>query len=315
MKDEKIIKVNGLEIKPGSIYKVINKPDKSAPDGFQREGSTKLPSYGIGNNAGCNYVENEITGVGVYDTGLYVDSPCYAHTPKDEVEAKVELLQEMIVTPYERYVGTKGILDHSNKDFWDAYTYRLEVDRPFKVDNPSDLLDLFQSVLSYHLAPKAESKNPKFARAQYLVEDVSKAKTHTEETNNNFVNAIANFSKLYASNQFLAVKLLEYVGFSGVTEKVEESSLNSMLFSWLMSDESNATKLNNAYKIASNPKKSNQVVLFSKLKELARKGTVSNTTGEYYYGDTYLGSDLKSAAENLNNKADLKSVKAEIMEK
>lgn len=315
MKDEKVIKVNGLEIRPGSIYKVVNKPDKSAPDGFQREGSTKLPSLGIGTNAGCKYVENEITGVGVYDTGLYVDSPCYSNTPKDEVEAKVALLQELIVIPYERSVGTKGILDHSNKDFWDSYTYRLEIDRPFKSDNASDLLDLFQAVLSRNLTPKAEAKNPKFGKSQYLVEDISKAKTHTEETNNNFVTAIANFSKLYASNQYLAIKMLEYVGFTGVTEKVEESSLNSMLFSWLMTDESNATKLNNTYNIASNPKKSNQIVLFSKLKELARKGIVSNVTGEYYFGDTYLGSDLKSASENLNSKADLKSIKAEIMEK
>ena len=60
MKDEKTIKVNGLEIRQHSIYKVINKPDKSAPDGFQREGSTKLPSYGIGNSSGCNFVENPI---------------------------------------------------------------------------------------------------------------------------------------------------------------------------------------------------------------------------------------------------------------
>lgn len=315
MKDEKVIKVNGLEIRLGSIYKVVNKPDKSAPDGFQREGSTKLPSYGIGNNIGCNYIENDITGDGVYDTGLYVDSPCYSNLPKDEVEAKVALLKELIVEPYERYKGKRGILEHSNKEFWDSYTCRLEVDRPFRTDSPSDLLDLFQSVLSYNLAPKAEAKNPKFGRAQYIVEDVSKAKTHTEETNNNFVTAIANFSKLYSSNQYLAIKLLEYVGFSGVSESIEESSLNSMLFSWLMSDESNPTKLINAYNIASNPKKSNQIVLFSKLKELARKGVVSNVTGEYYYNDTYLGSDLKSAAENVNAKTDLKSIKAEIMEK
>lgn len=315
MNNDKIINVNGLDIRPGSIYKVINKPDKSAPDGFQREGSTKLPSLGIGNNAGCNYIENEITGVGVYDTGLYSDSPCYSTTPKEEVEAKVALLQELIVVPYERFMGEKGLLDHSNKDFWDSYTYRLEIDRPFRSDNPSDLLDLFQSVLAYKLTPKSESKNPKFGRSQYLVEDISKAKTHTEETNNNFITAIGNFTKLYSTNRFLAIKLLEYVGISGITESVEDSSLNSMLFSWLTTDEANANKINNAYAIASNSKKSNQIVLFSKLKELARKGTVSNATGEYFYGDIYLGSDLKQASENLNSKADLKEAKAEIMEK
>ena len=54
---------------------------------------------------------------------------------------------------------------------------------------------------------------------------------------------------------------------------------------------------------------------YSKLKELSRKGVVSNSTGEYYFGDTYLGADLKTAAENINSKADLKSIKNEIMEK
>lgn len=315
MNNEKTIQVNGLEIRPSSIYKVINKPDKSAPDGFQREGSTKLPSYGVGNNVGCNYVQNSITGQGVYDTGLYVDSPCYANVPKDEVKFKVDLLKELIVEPFERYVGKEGVLNHSNLEFWDSYTTRLEVDRPFRTDNPSDLLDLFLSVLSFQLTPKSEIKNPKFGRSQYVVEDISKAKTHTEETNNNFVTAIANFTKLYSSNKYLAIKLLEYIGISGITESVEESSLNSMLFSWLTTDDSNPVKMNNAYAIASNIKKQNQIVIYSKLKELTKKGIVSNMTGEYYYNDTYLGSDLKSAAENINSKADLKTVKAEIMEK
>ena len=60
---DKVINVNGLEIRPGSIYKVLNKPDKSAPDGYQREGSTKLPSLGISNKAGCRYISNPNTGV------------------------------------------------------------------------------------------------------------------------------------------------------------------------------------------------------------------------------------------------------------
>lgn len=315
MKDEKTIKVNGLEIRQGSIYKIVNRPDKSAPDGYQREGSTKVPSYGIGNNVGCNYIENSVTGKGVYDTGLYEDSPCYSSMPKDEVKVKVALLQELIVEPYERYVGEEGSLKHSNKEFWDSYTTRLEVDRPFRTENASDLLDLFISVLSYQLSPKAEVKNPKFSRAQYIVEDISKAKTHTEENNDNFVTALTNFTILYSSNKYLAIKLLDYVGITGVTEDVKASSLNSMLFSWLSSDDANANRMNLAYAIASNPKKSNQIVLYSKLKELARKGSVSNATGEYYYGDIYLGSDLKTASENVNSKTDLKTVKAEIMEK
>ena len=315
MKDEKTIKVNGLDIRQGSIYKVVNRPDKSAPDGYQREGSTKVPSYGIGNNIGCNYVENSVTGHGVHDTGLYEDSPCYSNTPKEEVRLKVALLKELIVEPYERYVGQQGVLNHSNKEFWDSYTTRLEVDRPFRTESASDLLDLFISVLSYQLTPKSEVKNPKFSVSQYIVEDISKAKTHAEESNDNFVTALTNFTVLYSSNKYLAIKLLDYIGITGVSEDIKTSSLNSMLFSWLSTDTSNPNKMNKAYEIASNAKKSNQIILYSKLKDLSRKGAVSNSTGEYYYGDIYLGSDLKTAAENVNSKADLKTVKAEIMEK
>ena len=85
-----IINVNGLDIKEDSIYTITGKLDKNAPSGFVKEGTTKLPSLGIMNTVVCNFViTNKATNQGVYDTGLYVESPCYAKMPKADVEERV----------------------------------------------------------------------------------------------------------------------------------------------------------------------------------------------------------------------------------
>lgn len=312
---EKTFEVNGLEIRPGAVYKIVNKPDKSAPDGFIKEGTTKIPSYGISNQVGCRFVSNPVTGEGVYDTGLYVDSPCYSGMNREDVALKVALLKELIVDPYERSIGKIGELDHSNLEFWDNYSCTLTVDRAFRPEVPRDILDLFISVLSYELTPKTELKNPKFLKSQYVVEDVLKVRSYAEEKNDGFMTAVVEFMNLHNSHKALSFKVLEYAGLNGLNEDVSQSSLNSILFNWLTIDDSNPTKLMNVVKMARNPKTTNQVVLYSKLKALAVKGIVNNASGEYYYGDTYLGADLKSAAENINKKAELKDIKVEILDK
>ena len=94
---EVLIEINGLVIKTNSVYKVTNKPDSQAPSGFIKEGTTKLPSAGIGNTVPVRYeITNHAKGTGVFDTGLYVESPCYATLDLKEVQKRVEILHKAI---------------------------------------------------------------------------------------------------------------------------------------------------------------------------------------------------------------------------
>ncbi|MDC7249867.1 MAG: hypothetical protein PQJ49_08135, partial [Sphaerochaetaceae bacterium] len=113
-KKETLVDVNGLVIKTNSVYKVTNKLDNTAPSGFVKEGTTKLPSSGIGNTVPCPFkITNKAKGTGIFDTGFYVGSPCYATMDTDKAEKQVAILKKAIVEPYEKKYG-RGILDHNN---------------------------------------------------------------------------------------------------------------------------------------------------------------------------------------------------------
>lgn len=307
-----IIKVNDFEIEVGAIYKVINRPDKSAPEAFQEKGSTKLPSVEVANYRGVNFVSDEL-GNGVYDTGLYEDSPCYALLDRDEVKLRVNALKKYVVEPYERFMGKEGLLNHNNLEFWDNFSYKLGVDRAFKTSQASDLLDLVQAVLSYQLVPKNEKGNPRYGAAQYMVEDVTKYKGHKEEINNNFMEAVLSFGKLLENNRVTAIRALEYIGFNTISEDIENSSLNSMVYSWLMNDDGNAVKLLRIYEKALTSDGSDEIALFHILNKKVRTGQVSNISGEYYYGEIPLGVDLKEAASRLMKDKELLEVRHALM--
>lgn len=144
MSDSKVlITVNNLDIKSNSIYKIENKPDMNAPSGYREMGTTKLPSEGIGNSVPCRFVVNDHnTGKGVYDTGLYIGSPCFKGKGEKEQERVVADLREHIVKPYEALHGM-AILDHKNLSFWDNFSVDLWEGRFFNTSNVEDLLDLY----------------------------------------------------------------------------------------------------------------------------------------------------------------------------
>lgn len=312
-KKEELIRVNGLVIKTNSVYKIIHKPDSNAPDGFIKEGATKLPSVGIGNTIPCKFViTNKNTGAGIYDTGLYEESPCYAGRNKDEVKALVRLLKEHIVEPYERKNG-RAILDHKNLEFWDNFGVDLWEGRHFSTEKIDDLLDLYIAMHTYELTPKGQEGNPKYSESQYCVEDKEKVQSIKSERANLVVSCIGNFTVL-SKNKKVLLNALRYLDLIGISDKIDESSLNSLFYEWLNKSEENPKKFETVYNMIQNEKTSDVVNLYAILSKLVTKNVIRRIAGDYYYEDKLLGSDLKTSAKNLNKKKDLEEIKIKLIE-
>lgn len=312
---EIIVDVNGLSIKQGSIYKITNKLDNNAPSGFVKEGTTKLPSVGIGNTVPCRYViTNKVKNTGIFDTGLYEDSPCYSTMNLDEVKARVGKLKKAIVEPYERKHG-RGILDHKNEEFWNNFGINLFAGRYFVTEKVDDLLELFIATLGYELTPKKLIGSPKFKQSQYCIEDKEEVRTIKDERADNIMTAITNFGILLNTNITLLINILKYVQLVGVTDKIDSVTLKSAFYEWLNKSENNIRKFQVAYDLTQNESTSEVVSLYVLVNKLAKTGVLKKVNGEYNYNGQALGADLKTVANNLNNKKGLEEIKIEILER
>ncbi|MCA9748206.1 MAG: hypothetical protein KC414_03820 [Romboutsia sp.] len=317
MKDLKgeIVNVNGLKIKDGSIYKITNKVDNNAPSGFVKEGTTKLPSLGIGNTVPCRFVvTNKAKNTGVFDTGLYEESPCYSTMKTEEVREIVAKLKKNIVEPYEKKYG-KGILDHKNEEFWGDFGINLFAGRFFVTDKVDDLLELYIATLGYELTPKQLVGNPQFKESQYCIEDKEEVKSIKDERAENMMSAIANFGILLGTNIKKLESILKYVKFVGVNTKVDLTTLKSAFYEWLNKSENNVKTFQAAYELVENPDTSEIIDIYILVNNLAKKGVLKIANGEYNYNGVKLGADLKTVAQNLSTKKGLEEIKIELLEK
>ena len=312
-KKETLIEINGLVIKTNSIYKVIHKPDSNAPDGFIKEGATKLPSVGIGNTISCRFITlNKAKGTGIYDTGFYDESPCYSTKDSNAVRRQIETLKEHIVVPYEKKYG-KGVLSHQNLEFWDSFGVDLYEGRYFVTSNIDDLIALYIAMTSYQLTPKGKEGDPKYSNAQYCVEDKEKVQTIKSERANLLVESISNFGAL-KENRNTLLNTLRYLDLIGVSDKIDDSSLNSLFYEWLNKNEENPKKFDKVYTMLNDEKTSEVINLYSIVSKLATKNVIKRISGNYYYNDELLGADLKTAAFNLNSKKELEETKIRLIE-
>ena len=307
-----IVEVNGLIIKSDSTYKITPKPDSDAPSGFVKEGTTKLPSMGIGNSVPCRYViTNKATGQGVYDTGLYEQSPCYSTMNQEEVKLLVERLQEKIVIPYEKSHG-KGILDQSNTEFWDNYVVDLEAGRYFSTSSIDDLLGLYIAMRGYELTPRDSMGDSKYNDSQFCIEDKAEVKNIKDRRAENIMRALTNFGNLLQTNRPTLINMLKYVQMLGITNEVDDTTLNTVFYEYVQKSETNVKRFLDTLDLVEKDK-GELVNLYAHLTVLARKGMLQKEGAMYMFNGVELGADLKTAAKNLGNKK-LSKTKIAILE-
>ncbi len=313
-KKETLIIINGLEIKTNSIYKITNKLDSSAPSGFIKEGTTKLPSIDVGNTVPCRFITtNKARGIGIFDTGFYKDSPCYATVDKELSKQQVKSLRNHIVNPYEDKHG-RGVLDHKNEDFWKEFGVDLYTGRYFVTSNVDDLLGLYIAMSGFELTPKDKVGNPKFNESQYCIEDKDKVTTIKQERSSNLMNSITKFGVLLETDKTKLLNILRYIRIIGVNEDIDTLTLNSLFFEWLHKSDENPKKFLKTYKLASSDSTSEIIDLYTLVNRLVIKKIINKEGSEYSYKGEYLGMDLKTVATNLNNKKELEEIKIELLE-
>lgn len=298
-----LFKVRDFEIRKDSLYKILPKPDASAPDGLVNLGTTKIPSVRISNDVACRYkVTNAANQTGLYDTGLYEQSPCYANMDKDVVTEKVDLLNKHIVEPYERKYE-EGALFHNNLGFWDNYKIRLSSGRIFSTNNIDDLLALYIALNSFELTPKDHVGNPSYKGSQYCIEDSTKVQTYKNEKAQLFVKATGQYTSLKDSNPTKLKNLLRYVGIIGFSSDIALDSLDAVVLEWLEKTEQNPIRFTEAYKLSSNKSTENIIYYYTMIGELTQKGVINRVDGIYIYNSINLGVDLKAAAKYLNGRS------------
>lgn len=310
MSDNLIIEVNGLKIKENSLYKVVDKPDANAVTGLREHGSTKVPVEFMGNSAGCRYDIEK----GVFDTGFYTQSPCYANLPKEVREQKVKMLQQYIVEPYELVHG-EGVLDNKNHDFWINYEYILHEGKIFNTENIDDLLALYIATLGFELTPKEAIGNPAFNSSQFCVEDKEITSKKRNERTQNYMKAMMSFATMLGPEKAKLVSCLKFVrmpGSDNLDANTQDSTFHALFHDWLNADVKNVDDFLRVTDMVSKKQGLEEVVLFSHLLELVGSNKVVKIGGEYSFKENPLGVDLKTAAKNLASRPALKEVKTQI---
>lgn len=310
MSDTLIIEVNGLKIKENSLYKVIDKPDSNAVTGLREHGSTKVPVEFMGNSAGCRYDKDK----GVFDTGFYTQSPCYANLPREVREQKVRILREKIVEPYELVHG-EDCLDNKNHKFWEEYEYILHEGKIFNTENIDDLLDLYIATLGYELTPKDSVGNPMFNESQFCVEDKEVSSKKRNERTQNYMKAMMSFATMLGPEKNKLISCLRFVrmpGSDNLDSDTQESTFHALFHDWVTADIKNVDDFMRVTDMVNKKPGLEEVVIFSHLLDLVGQNKVVKIGGEYSFKENPLGPDLKTAAKNLASRPTLKEIKTQI---
>lgn len=308
-----IVEVNGLTIRKNALYKIVPKMDMTAPDGYQKLGTTKLPSEGIANTIGCRYViQDHSTNQGVYDTGFYVGSPCYAGMDETARKERVKVLKANIIVPYEAMHG-EGKLENKNTEFWDSFGVTLYDGRVFNTENEKDLLDLYIAVQGFELTPVGQEGSPSFNSSDYVVEDKLTSVTVDKKRTTAKFKAIGTFAALAEQSESKLINLLKYLEVIRTTVKPSIQDLQTYFELWINKDFQNADAFNTLYEKAETDEGYNAIVLQVKVKTMITAGKLTKLGGHFNYKGVELGVDSKSITANLLKNPELADICEEIM--
>lgn len=308
-KNDIIAEVNGLQIRQNSLYKVEPKYDADAPDGFREEGTTKLPSEGITTESCCPFSLE----ANLYDTGLYIQSPCYRYLNAMEVSAVVKNLTTYIVKPFEAVYG-EGTLKPQNTEFWDSYNVSLEEGLVFNTEEVSQLLDLYIAMRGNSLMPVSEAGNPKFLNAQYAIKDATKSVSVKKERVMLKMDSISAFKAMLLSEKSLLIDVLKYLDIVRTSITPDELDMNIAFSEWIDKDPQNPKIFLDLHENVKQEKGEQKVRLRVRVSQAISKGIIKKTTsGEYLHESIPLGIDIKSIVYNLQNDKELSEILDKIL--
>lgn len=233
------ILVRGIRIYADTIYTVGSKrPKEGAPEIYKELGSEKAssPAGGVANLVGFPMIN------GLWDTGLYPNSPVFREMGynSDEAEIKSEEFRKFILEPLTK-AGLKKIVDdlqdyeNQESDFFLKMMITLENGVQFNTGDPQSRLALYAAILSGELAPQGKPAKEErelgsldeshyvYSSAQYTIssESINRSVTEKREYANNRARGI--FFNLLESDKKSLISLLNYEGINASVEDNEYS--------------------------------------------------------------------------------------------
>lgn len=309
-----IVSVNGLDIKTNVFYRVLHKQDSNKEDSYPQEGATKFPSEGIGEVFQCRFLKGfGAFDKGVWDTGFYAESPCYANMDSKEVKSIVSSLKENIVDPYERKYG-KGSLSHENNTFWSEALFNIQEGQILDMSDVEQRLTLYMAMRNFKLTPVDKVNDLRFKGSFYCVQDETKVRNRNIDKMANEMKVVGLFTTYSKTNVNLLKAIMNYSGFTAFSFDADEMTRLGMFGNWIRGNENNVSKFIEAVELADNKSTTDILFIYQKLPLAVKRKIIDREGGIYFYKGETLGGDLRTTARILNSKEEFESLKNEVLE-
>ena len=312
------IRVPGTEfdIILNSTYQIVGKTDGiGAPQGYNRMGMTKVPSYKITTTVHPRFDEDR----GIWDLGLDDSSPAFNGLDKEEKTAELRKLQKYISIPLKN-IKPKGFLDiipkPKNEIIRDAdytglenHSIVLGIDRFFDTSKPEDLFNMYIAIYNGDLAPKQYEHDPRFLQADFCIVNDKQKINKAEDTQYAKDKAVSKLINKWDTDKEFTTTLLKYCGI-GVGKGSNEKTVVSFFRKWLNDKDdrggNNADYFLERYNNFHTDEGKEELYIWDTLQEMFDKKEITVRNGEYFRGSENLGNSLKIYAEKASKDEELK---------
>lgn len=223
---EEGIVVNGCLIKDNTVYTVVSKSPRSAPDVYRRQLDSEKEKLPFVSNVKCFGNVN-----GLVDNGFHPNSDVFNRMRiKDyqERQEKAEQFVEIFLEPlrsmisyddFERFTDPRAYDIFEGEKYPDLAFCDVREQRQFNTANPIDRYHMYLAVISDGLVEKGSRSSDELEKgqsdeiisnAQYAYESKDKVKSFREKSAINNVKASANFGKLLAEDRETLINLLNF---------------------------------------------------------------------------------------------------------
>lgn len=313
---KEILNIYGFSIKEDTLYEVREKMDHNAPDGYKKEGTSKMLVNGI-KNIESGAVYNDLTNS--WDTGLYLESGMLSQAFSDDDVRKNVLsnLKKLVIDPLEKLQGV-DTLRHTkdNNEYWDNFRVEIFRGKVFNTKNPRELLELVYMLLKKKLTPSNMLSNPEFIDSQYTIIDKDSVQNKKAERTEKRFEAVGKFEQFLASDKASLIAMMTWMNLSA-NDEMNNSSLR-LVFNNYLEDRNDSYQNTDIFldtvKMWGTKIGKDKIYVYNKLKESVLKGKVKTSGKDIYINDTFIGTSYKSATEAIIADKELKKLFSQICE-
>lgn len=316
-KEEKklLFEIDGFKVYEKTIYKVVGKKDKNAPDGLVDLGVCKFPFKDNFDIVYCAWDKFTQT----FDTGFHEHSMCYNSVDDDfDVKKFIKNITETILKPAEKVLGI-GKLSHTNVDFWDEHSIKLVLDAEFNTANPIEALNLYLALKDKKLTPKEKDGDPYYMESFFCVEGIQQTYNEHRTRSLEKIKIRGTFEKLARSSDVKdvqkAVDILVYADIIRTPLSLEEPDFIVLMFEdWINARVDNLDKYANIHKRSMESDFSDILKINRQLTFLMGRGSIQQSKEGLTFKNAIIGADTKTTAERLVKDTTRAEILQEIMD-